>query len=58
MDKPKLQELIDSVGAMAELTALYRNGLIDHGIPEEEVVAYTATFVAATLGGSRHGGEG
>lgn len=55
MDKPKLQELIDSVGEMAELTALYRNGLIDHGIPEEEVVAYTATFVAATLGGGKSG---
>lgn len=59
MDKPKeLQELINSVGAMAEMTALYRNELVNRGIPEEEVVAYTETFVAAMLGGSRHGGEG
>lgn len=56
MDKPKeLQELINSVGAMAEMTALYQNELVDRGIPEEEVVAYTATFVAATLGGGKSG---
>lgn len=56
MDKPKeLQELINSVGAMAELTVLYRNELVNREIPEKEVVAYTATFVAAMLGGGKGG---
>lgn len=59
MDKPKeLQELINSVGAMAEMTVLYRAGLLRKNIPEKEVIQYTVAFIAATLGGSRHGGEG
>lgn len=58
MDKPnELQELINSVGAMAEMTALYRKGLFEQGIPEKEVIQYTAAFIAATLGGGK-GGQG
>lgn len=56
MDKPKeLQELIHSVGAMAEMTALYRAGLLKQNIPEKEVIQYTAAFIAATLGGGKGG---
>lgn len=56
MDKPKeLQELINSVGAMAEMTALYRVGLLKQNIPEKEVIQYTAAFIAAVMGGARHG---
>lgn len=50
-----LQELIDSVGAMDEMTALYRKGLLDQGIPPDEAVKYTAAFIAAVMGGARHG---
>lgn len=50
-----LQELIDSVGAMAEMTALYRKGLLAQGVPPGEAVKYTAAFIAAALGGGKSG---
>lgn len=54
MDKPnELQELINSVGAMAEMTALYRKGLLAQGVPSDEAVKYTAAFIAAALGGGK-----
>lgn len=56
MDKPKeLQELINSVGAMAEMTALYRKGLSEQGIPEKEAIQYTAAFIASVMGGGKGG---
>lgn len=50
-----LQELINSVGAMAEMTALYRNGLLGQGIPLTEAVKYTAAFITAVMGGGKSG---
>lgn len=56
MDKPnKLQGRINSVGAMAEMTTLYRKGLLNQGISPNKAIKYTAAFVAATLGGGKSG---
>lgn len=56
MDKPKeLQELINSVGAMAELTVLCRKELLNKGIPAVEIKDYTKAFIAAMLGGGKGG---
>lgn len=50
-----LQELINSVGTMAEMTALYRNGLLEQNIPPDETVKYTQAFIAAVMGGAKSG---
>lgn len=51
MDKPKkLQDIINSVGALAEMTAIYRTGLLNQNIPKKEVIQYTVAFITATFG--------
>lgn len=51
----EINKLVASVGAMAEMTALYRKGLLDHGIPPAEAVKYTAAFITAVIGGGKSG---
>lgn len=51
----EINKLIDSVGAMAEMTALYRKGLLDQGIPPAEVTRYTQAFIMTILGGGKSG---
>lgn len=50
-----LNDLINSVGAMAEMTALYRKGLLEQEIPPDEAVKYTQAFIAAVMGGGKSG---
>jgi hypothetical protein len=40
---------------MAEMTALYRKGLLDQGVPPDEAVKYTAAFITAMMGGGKSG---
>lgn len=51
----EIKKLIASVGAMAEMTALYRKGLLDQGIPPDEVMKYTQAFIALFMGGGKSG---
>lgn len=49
------ENIMDSIGAMAEMTALYRRNLAKQGVPDEEAVRYTVAFVAAMMGGGQSG---
>ena len=51
----KLKELVNAVGALAEMTALYRKNLAEQGVPDNEAVRYTAAFVATMMGGGKNG---
>lgn len=60
MDEKKpggLKNLIDSIGALAEMTAIYRKSLIEQEIPIMEVKQYTAAFIVAAFsnGGGKNG---
>nr|DAD62478.1 MAG TPA: hypothetical protein [Caudoviricetes sp.] len=37
------------------MTALYRKGLLDQGVPPDEAVKYTAAFITAMMGGGKSG---
>lgn len=51
----EIDKLVDSVGAMAEMTALYRKGLLEQHIPPDEAVKYTQAFITAVMGGGKSG---
>ena len=46
-----IEQLIASVGAIAEITALYKRSLTEQGIPDGEAIRYTVAFVTAVMGG-------
>lgn len=45
MDQTK--EFINTIGALAEATALYRLTLLQNSVPETEVQAYVCRFITA-----------
>lgn len=51
----EINKLIASFGAMAEITALYRKGLLEQGIPTDEAAKYVQAFIAAVMGGGKSG---
>ena len=44
-----LNNFIQSVGAMAEMTAIFYNALLDAGLSEDVAVTLTAKMISAVL---------
>lgn len=48
------KNILESVKTLAAVTVLYREGLKEQDIPDEEVERYTLAFVTAIIGGGNN----
>lgn len=44
-----MNEIVTAICALAESTALYREELLKHNIPEHEAIKYVSAFIAAQM---------
>jgi predicted hydrocarbon binding protein len=50
----KFEELINSIGALAEMVVLFRRELESHGVPDGEICSLTRAFLHEILSNNRN----
>lgn len=50
MDKEKLQEMVDGIGAMAEIMALTYKAMINAGLDTDEAEVLTKSLIEVIIG--------
>lgn len=53
----EINKLIASVGAMAEMTALYRDELLKRNVSRQETIYYVNSFIRTVFAVSNGGGN-
>lgn len=48
-----IEKLFDAVGAMAELTSMYYNQLVEHDVPDGAAIQLTQVFICTVLAPSK-----